>query len=139
VVPEVYFTRYWAFLDRHRREGAALDRLLGLRDGRRLLLSRRIDHPSVAAFLADADAFDGAVAARAYDGDRLDLDVRAGGPGYLTFVDNWDPDWRAYVDRRPAPISLAFGTFKSVPVPAGEHAVRFQYEPWSPRTGERGR
>jgi hypothetical protein len=139
VVPEWYFSRYWAFLDRHRPEGAALDRLLGVRDGRRLLLSTRIDHPSVAAFLEDADAFDGSVATRSYDGDSLDLGVRMGGPGYVTFVDNWDPDWRAYVDGRPAPISLAFGTFKSVAVPAGEHGVRFRYEPWSPRVSEPGR
>ena len=139
VVPDCYFSRYWAFLDRHRSEGVALDRLLGLRDGRRLLVSTRIDHPSVAAFLADSDAFDGAASAHSYDGDRLELGVRMGGAGYVTFVDNWDPDWRAYVDGRPAPISPAFGTFKAVAVPAGEHRVRFRYEPWSFRVSEPGR
>jgi hypothetical protein len=133
VVPDCYFSRYWDFLARHQAEGPAVERLLGLRDGRRLLLSDRVDHPEVAAFFRDVDGFDGSVSVLSYDGDRLEAAVRLARAGYLTFVDNWDPDWRAYVDGQRVPLQLAFATFKAAAVPAGEHRVSFRYEPWGLR------
>ena len=49
--------------------------------------------------------------------------------GFVTFVDNWDPDWRVLVDGAPTAIGTAFGTFKAVAVPAGVHRVVFEYVP----------
>lgn len=133
VVPECYFQRYWDFLALHQAEPTAVERLLGLKDGRRLLLSAHLDHPDLASFFRDIDGFDGSVSVRGYDGDRLEAGVRLTQPGHLTFVDNWDRDWRAYVDGRPVPLEVAFGTFKAVAVPDGEHEVSFRYQPWSLR------
>jgi len=132
VVPDYYFQRYWDFLGRY-QERAEVKRLLGLKDGRRLLLSARLDHPDLAAFFRDVDGFVGSVSVVSYDGDRLEAAVRLAEPGHLTFVDNWDPDWRAYLDGQRLPVEIAFGTFKAAAVPAGEHEVLFRYEPWSPR------
>jgi hypothetical protein len=66
-----------------------------------------------------------------YTGDMLELFFRCGSPGHLTFVDNWDPDWKAWINGEQVPISLAFGTFKSVAVTPGNHVVRFEYIPFS--------
>lgn len=52
-------------------------------------------------------------------------------PGALVFADNWDRGWKATVDGRPAPIGLAFGTFKSVRVPRGLSRVELSYCPFS--------
>ncbi len=49
--------------------------------------------------------------------------------GYLSFIDNWDPDWKAWVDGQPVEIELLFGTFKSVRLTPGKHKVRFSYQP----------
>jgi uncharacterized membrane protein YfhO len=60
----------------------------------------------------------------------MEAEVRMPATGFVTFVDNWDPDWRALVDGKPVPLDVAFGTFKAVAVPAGRHRVVFQYVPW---------
>jgi hypothetical protein len=49
-----------------------------------------------------------------YIGDKLVVNVYAPRDGLLSFIDNWDKDWRATVDGEPAPIYLLLGTFKSV-------------------------
>ncbi|MCA1815110.1 MAG: YfhO family protein [Acidobacteria bacterium] len=124
-----YYTPYVAFLYAAAREPEARRVLLGLTDGRKVFLSRAIAHDTVAAFLADSASFGGAARAVSYTGDDLSLDVDAPAAGFVSFIDNYDPDWRASVDGRPVEIERLFGTFKSVRVPAGKHRVVFSYRP----------
>jgi uncharacterized membrane protein YfhO len=49
--------------------------------------------------------------------------------GLLFVADNWYPEWRAYDGEKELPIIRADGTFRSVPLNKGRHAVRFVYEP----------
>lgn len=126
VLYDWYFERYVGFLYRSCAEPAARDRLLGRVDGTRVYLTPRIDYGSIASFLDEAEPLGGVVS---YDGDRLELDVSADRAGYVSFIDNWDPQWRARIDGEPAPLERLFGTFKSVAVPAGSHRVEFSYEP----------
>lgn len=129
--PQWYFERYVRFLSRFASlEPNELKELLGLRDGRRLFLSTRIDHERVRPFLDDSGATGGQVLVTSYDGDRLEARVELAGDGFLTFVDNWDPDWKASVDGRAAAVLPVFGTFKAVAVPGGAHTVVFRYAPW---------
>jgi hypothetical protein len=127
LVPDWYFRRYADFLVG--RDPAELEYFLGGVNGRRLFLSARVDHAGVRAFLEDCVAFGGAFAIAEYTGDRLEAEVTMPADGFVTFVDNWDPDWRAFVDGTPAPIVTAFGTFKAAAVPAGRHRVLFKYAP----------
>jgi len=46
----------------------------------------------------------------------------------LVLTENYFPAWRAQVDGAEAPVLRANYTFRAVPVPAGEHTVRFTYE-----------
>jgi uncharacterized membrane protein YfhO len=52
-----------------------------------------------------------------------------GAPAWLSYVDNWDRNWHAEVDGRTVPITVLFGSYKSVPVPAGSSTVTFSYRP----------
>jgi hypothetical protein len=45
------------------------------------------------------------------------------------------PGWAATLDDQPTPILRAYGAFSAVVVPAGEHTVRFVYNPLSYRVG----
>lgn len=113
---------------------AAMGEILGLNDGRRLFFTRTLDHGTPADFLADARGMDPefAVAGRPeYDGDSLALGVACAAPGWLTFVDAWDPDWTAEVDGVRVDMAQALGAFKSVRLDAGEHRVLFRYVPFS--------
>jgi uncharacterized membrane protein YfhO len=112
--------------------------LLGVTRAQKLFFSERIDYHSVRRFLEDADRFGSApVRVLAYNGDALSLRVEARVSGFLSFIDNWDPDWQASVDGSPVPVERLFGTFKSVRLTAGAHYVELAYRPfawdgWSP-------
>jgi len=64
-----------------------------------------------------------------YAAEEIVLRSEAGAPGYLVLSDAWYPGWVAYLDGRPAPVRRANVMFRCVEVPAGQHEVRFCYEP----------
>lgn len=99
----------------------------------RIFFTRSIDHTSPLEFLRDADEL--AAAARNsfrvdhYNGDRLQLTISVSEPCWLTFIDNWDPNWTAKINGEPATIALAMGSYKAVRLPAGAFELMFTYEP----------
>jgi hypothetical protein len=117
VVPNWDFERYVTFLRRAEREPEAKQRLLGIADGRKIFFSRSIDRPSIRSYLETE--LEGTYRVVQYDGDRLVVDVESPESGFVSFIDNWDANWRASVDGQPTRIELLFGTFKSVPIDAG--------------------
>lgn len=129
VIPNWYFERYNGFRARTRNEPEAVNKLLGIIDGKRLFLSHSIAYSTVTAFLDDVDEFTGNFQVTSYTGDEIVVTTDTNLAGYLSFIDNWDPDWIASIDHRPVNIELLFGTFKSVPLPAGAHEVIFSYRP----------
>ncbi len=109
--------------------------LMGLeRRGRRFFFTRKLDHRHLRGFLQDARSVQKELApswqVRYYDGDRLEMVVENREDLFLSFIDNWDPDWRAFVDGRPVPLLKLFGTFKSLRLEGGRHRVRLEYRPW---------
>jgi hypothetical protein len=75
------------------------------------------------------------VAARArtrtvsYADREVTVEVAAQGAALLILTDSDYPGWRAEVDGQPAIIHRSYAAFRAVGVPAGEHTVRFIYEP----------
>ena len=128
-----YFQRYIQFLERMRTEDPMAGyQLLGVMDGKKLYFSNSIQYPTVRAYLNEAGRFQIPFDILFYNGDHLTVDFVAPSPGYVSFIDNWDPDWHARVDGKPAPMDLLFGTFKSVKVPSGRHRLEFVYGPFFP-------
>lgn len=126
-----YFARYVQFLKRTENELGARRQLLGVRDATRVFFSQSIDHSTVQSFLQDAIRYSrdrGRLVS--YTGDELNWEVEIPVAGYLSFIDNWDWGWEAFVDGEPAKIELLLGTFKSVRLARGRHNVRFHYRPW---------
>lgn len=130
VLANWYFDRYVRFRSQYGADKAGMDRLLGLTDGKRLYFTSGIAQASVKGFLDEAARSQLAVSDLKYSGDSLDVEVNVPRDGYLSFIDNWDPDWTASVDGRAARLELLFGTFKSVRVPKGAHRVVFAYKPF---------
>jgi hypothetical protein len=53
--------------------------------------------------------------------------VHAPGGGYVLINDQFDPDWSATVDGKPAPVLRADYIFRAVPVPSGDSTVQMRY------------
>lgn len=62
-----------------------------------------------------------------YDANRILLRASLMAPGILVISENWQPDWQARVDGRPAAILHAFHTFRAVPLPPGDHEIEISY------------
>jgi hypothetical protein len=129
IVENWYFARYINFLKKTAGQEQARNILLGVQDGQKMFFSESIEHPSIEAFLRDALRYKQTGRLISYNGDELRWEIDTPVAGYLSFIDNWDPDWKAYVDGQPAQIELLFGTFKSVRLTQGKHNVRFSYQP----------
>ena len=63
------------------------------------------------------------------------LDCDSPGGGYAVLLDEWAPGWTAATDGRPAPILLADGLFRAVPVEPGPHRIVVSYSTPGLRAG----
>jgi len=63
----------------------------------------------------------------AYTPQAVTLQTQAAFPGYLVLNDVWYPGWEATVNGQPAPLYRANGTFRAVPVPAGQSTVQMVF------------
>jgi hypothetical protein len=64
-----------------------------------------------------------------YENTLVEVEVRTEQPGFVVLNDVWHPWWTATVDDAPSEILRANVLFRAVPVPAGRHRLRFQFEP----------
>jgi hypothetical protein len=129
IVGNWYYSHYIDFLDMAKIDPGAKQELLGVINGKKLYFSSKIKHNTVRQFLDDAKRSQLKEKILSYNGDKLVVEVSADTDGYLSFIDNWDPDWEAKVDGDPVPIERLFDTFKSVRMSAGQHQVEFIYRP----------
>jgi hypothetical protein len=74
-------------------------------------------------------AFTGAARIVEARADRLVLESRTNGPGYVVLLDGYDPGWRAQVDGQRAPVLRANLAFRAIPVPEGTHRIELAYRP----------
>ena len=130
-----YYASYARFVERYSKQPGFAE-FTGS-EGRKLFFSASLDAPPerFAQWWRDVGAFEATAGASAvpiapYNGNELRLSYKTSRPGYLIFVDNNDPDWRARVNGKLTTITPAFGTFKAVPVRPGTGTVTFHYAPW---------
>jgi uncharacterized membrane protein YfhO len=61
----------------------------------------------------------------------LKIEANLAADGYLVLLDTFYPGWVAMMDGQPSPIYRANYIIRAVFVPAGQHAVYFEYRPRS--------
>ncbi len=124
-----YFKDYMDFFLAHEFEKEKRGVFLSVDGGQRIFFTQEIDHKTIAAFLDDSARNVSNYEVDFFDGDRLELIVHAPVGGYISYIDNWDPFWRATVDGEDAPVEKLFGSFKAVQVDEGTSRVVFHYQP----------
>jgi hypothetical protein len=63
-----------------------------------------------------------------YEPDAVEISVHAAASGAVVLSDTWHPGWKAWVDGHRAPLVRANLVMRAVPVPAGRHKVRMEFE-----------
>lgn len=71
----------------------------------------------------------------AYTAEQVEVKTQSEEAAFLVLSDTAYPGWQATVDGTPTPIYTTNYLFRGVPVPAGEHVVRFVYVPVSWQRG----
>jgi hypothetical protein len=64
-----------------------------------------------------------------YRGEQVDISTRSTQAGVLVLADQDFPGWQVEVDGKDTPIITADHALRGVYLPAGDHTVRFHYEP----------
>ncbi len=67
--------------------------------------------------------------------DRVVVRTNTNRPALLVLADVYAHGWKAYVDDRLTPIAITNVAFRGVPVGAGDHTVRFEFDPDQLETG----
>jgi len=86
-------------------------------------------------FTPGPDTVAGTAQVAKYDCNEVKVSANLTAPGLLVLTDNYLPDWKVYVDGKPAELLQAYHTFRAVALPAGEHEVAFRYESKYYKTG----
>jgi membrane protein YfhO len=72
-----------------------------------------------------------------YDLNESEYLVRTSTPAIFVQVDQYDPDWRATIDGKPAVIHRVNYLMRGIEIPAGVHRVRLVYMPAALEAGIR--
>jgi hypothetical protein len=129
ILPSWYFDRYVKFLKEYSNDLQAREFLLGVTSKQKVFFSEAINHKTIRDFLRDSLRHRNHGLLLSYTGDELEWKIDAPAAGYISFIDNWDSNWKVFVDGEEKKIELLFGTFKSVAVKEGEHHIKFIYKP----------
>jgi hypothetical protein len=100
-----------------------------------LVSSKAIDPAVVApvegelpSLTAPADAASDRVTIQQYEPERIRYKTRSDVESLLVTSEIEFPGWNAYVDGEKVSTNVAYGAFRAVVVPAGEHTVEFRFE-----------
>ena len=64
-----------------------------------------------------------------YQPMKVKVQAESDQPGFLVLLDNYYPDWKAYVDGQPTEIYRADYTFRAIQLDKGSHQVEFAFVP----------
>jgi len=67
--------------------------------------------------------------------DRVELEASLEAPGFVVLADTYYPGWEAFVDGKRVPVFPADVAFRAVYVEAGQHKIRYRYQPEQLRLG----
>jgi uncharacterized membrane protein YfhO len=70
-----------------------------------------------------------------HEPDRVIVQTRTNQAALLVLSDVYAHGWKAWVDDKPTPIVITNVAFRGVPVTAGNHTIRFEFDPDALRTG----
>jgi hypothetical protein len=66
-----------------------------------------------------------------YAAEQIEIETNFASPGWLVLTDSYYPGWQATIDQQPVDILPVNLLFRAIPIPSGEHQIRFEFRPRS--------
>ena len=139
-----YFKRYGGKKHERINKDAAIlvDTFYGLDEkSKKIFFSEKIDYASIEDFMIESEDFENEsnfkflIDIKKYNGNQLFLEVESENSGWVSFIDNWDQDWKAFVNEEPVKIFKLFNSYKTIKIGNGKSKIVFKYIPWSGNNG----
>jgi len=105
-------------------------------NGKKIFFTKNLNFTNIESFVRQSfkdeskSNFVSDIELNKYDGNSLHLKVYSDNDGWLNFIDNWDPGWRAWVNKKEVKISKLFNSYKSIKILKGKSDITFIYYPW---------
>lgn len=106
------------------------------KDAKKIFFTKNNNHRNIKEFVNDNKNFEKTniinyeILLNKYDGNNIEIDVNLDNAGWLSVIDNWDPDWIATINDEKVEISKTLNAYKSIKLKKGFSKVKFQYKPW---------
>ena len=103
---------------------------------KKIFFSKSLNYLSVNDFMQDVrenkklNNFSLKYNENSYDGDNIEIIIENQIDGYVTFMDNWSPGWKLYINNKQENIYKLFNTYKAAKISVGKNIINFKYEPW---------
>ena len=105
-------------------------------EAKKIFFTKKLHEEDIILFVNDSinyekeSNFESKILIKKYNGNNLEIELFTNKDGWVNFIDNWDPDWIAYVNNRKVEIFRSLGSYKSIKIKKGFSKVKFQYKPW---------
>ena len=104
-------------------------------DPRQVVLLEQAPEGMMSRSVRETEGGQPEVSVLSYRPQEVLIRVKSTNDGFLVLSDTYYPGWKVTVDGQPSPILRANGVMRAVFVNAGEHWVRFAFEPSTFRAG----
>jgi hypothetical protein len=103
---------------------------------KRIFLTKNINYGEIDDFVNDSLNFNPNIlnykdSLNNYYGNKISINLELKEDGWVSFIDNYDPFWVAYVNGKKTEITKLFGAYKSVKVFKGINKIKFIYKPFN--------
>ena len=103
---------------------------------KKIFFSKDIYYENIVDYMKDSNDyeensnFNYRVLLEKYDGNNIEINISTERDGWISYIDNWDKDWNAYINSNKVEIYKLLGSYKSIRVKKGFSNIKFQYKPW---------
>ena len=105
-------------------------------NNKKIFFSKSLEHSNINNFMHDvlenekSSVLNLKFNEESYNGDNIEFIINNKVEGFVTFLDNWSPGWKLYINNKEEDIYKLFNTYKSAKISVGKNIINFKYEPW---------
>ena len=105
-------------------------------NNKKIFFSKSLDYSNINNFMKDvlenekSSVLNLKFNEESYNGDNIEIIINNKVEGFVTFLDNWSPGWKLYINNKEEDIYKLFNTYKSAKISVGKNIINFKYEPW---------